>query len=184
MCQLKDNMDDIAFQICFGIFAILSFFATLAGLHHKESLGCILFRKWYYRFKGLCVPLGPLQPMLTTNCTAKKPETGLVRFQNELAAIGLSHNAPPPYSTTKARPRSRSESTTSKYICLSKRDPFTIHAPFTYGTQETCLHSLGVPTPPANQAVYKSVLKRPSQVHHGYNNYYFTSNRDTSASTH
>jgi hypothetical protein len=36
------NSADLALQICFGVFGILSTIATLASLHHEDSLGCIL----------------------------------------------------------------------------------------------------------------------------------------------
>ncbi|KAH8730089.1 hypothetical protein GQ44DRAFT_756593 [Phaeosphaeriaceae sp. PMI808] len=35
---------DFALQICFGIFGILSTIATLASLHHRDSLDCVLIR--------------------------------------------------------------------------------------------------------------------------------------------
>jgi hypothetical protein len=37
---------DLALQVCFGVFGILSTIATLASLHHRDSLGCILLRRW------------------------------------------------------------------------------------------------------------------------------------------
>ncbi|KAH7094678.1 hypothetical protein FB567DRAFT_9825 [Paraphoma chrysanthemicola] len=36
---------EFALQICFGVFGIISTIATLASLHHRESLGCILIRR-------------------------------------------------------------------------------------------------------------------------------------------
>jgi hypothetical protein len=37
---------EFALQICFGVFGILGTVATLASLHHRDSLGCMLIRRW------------------------------------------------------------------------------------------------------------------------------------------
>lgn len=40
----SSNSTEVALQICFGIFSIVGIIVALAGLHHRDSLGCVLFR--------------------------------------------------------------------------------------------------------------------------------------------
>ncbi|KAI8934458.1 hypothetical protein NX059_009189 [Plenodomus lindquistii] len=41
------NSAEFALQICFGTFGVLGTFATLASLHHRDLLGCMLLcRMW------------------------------------------------------------------------------------------------------------------------------------------
>ncbi|KAH6875567.1 hypothetical protein BKA58DRAFT_380051 [Alternaria rosae] len=47
-----DSSTELVLQICFGIFGVFSTVATLAGLHHHVSLGCVLVR----RLRGRSIP--------------------------------------------------------------------------------------------------------------------------------
>ena len=49
---------DITLQICFGIFGIVGILVALAGLHHRDSLGCMLCRR--FRRHPIECPLPPL----------------------------------------------------------------------------------------------------------------------------
>lgn len=40
---------DITLQLCFGIVAIIGILVALAGLHHRDSLGCVLCRRCHRR---------------------------------------------------------------------------------------------------------------------------------------
>lgn len=36
---------ELALQICFGAFGILGVFIALAGIHYRDSVGCVFFRR-------------------------------------------------------------------------------------------------------------------------------------------
>jgi len=40
-----NDSTELGLQICFGVFGVLSTLGTLAGLHHHDSLGCVLIRR-------------------------------------------------------------------------------------------------------------------------------------------
>ncbi|CAO2658728.1 Nn.00g064510.m01.CDS01 [Neocucurbitaria sp. VM-36] len=39
-----NNSTEVTLHICFGVFGVIGTIATLASLHHRDSLGCVLFR--------------------------------------------------------------------------------------------------------------------------------------------
>ena len=57
---------ELALQICFGIFGMLGTIATLASLHHRDSLGCILIRRWIQPRRSRMIPMLVVSPLCLT----------------------------------------------------------------------------------------------------------------------
>jgi len=58
---------ELALQICFGIFGMLGTIATLASLHHRDSLGCILIRRWIQPRRTRMIPMLVVSPLCLTD---------------------------------------------------------------------------------------------------------------------
>ena len=41
----ESSSADITLQVCFGIFGVIGLLVAIAGIHHRDSLGCVLFRR-------------------------------------------------------------------------------------------------------------------------------------------
>ena len=105
MCQTTESINDYQFEICVGIFAILSVLATIAGMHHEDSLGCICFRRWVLRshFKSYTSFRYFIQSHVLVP-SASKIEPLLPMFEDRGDRINSTgRRAPPPYQSLKRR---------------------------------------------------------------------------------
>lgn len=77
----------ISLQVLFGVVGILGTIATVASLHHTDSLGCVLIRRWTsHRSSGIhtheprrLMPLTKLQ-MISTMTSSQTPFTTMTNL--------------------------------------------------------------------------------------------------------
>ncbi|KAF1940864.1 hypothetical protein EJ02DRAFT_494062 [Clathrospora elynae] len=97
------NSTELALQICFGVFGIMGTIATLAGLHHRDSLGCVLLPNMLS--KGLTMPLGGYDDDDESAISGiTDDQDNVVNVNNNLG--GRRPTLPPSYDQSSENPHS------------------------------------------------------------------------------